>query len=113
MVVSDSRLKQFKMRRKPNALIDTMERVLPCPYCPKMFKRNAHVASHIRTHMLKKKMFKCSFCDATFSFMSGKRRHEKTHTGESIVHCEVCGKKFFRTHRLNIHRLKMHPEAIL
>lgn len=48
VVMRESRLKKYKMRRKPDALIDKLERVIPCPYCPKMFKRNAHVASHIR-----------------------------------------------------------------
>ncbi|EJD36898.1 hypothetical protein AURDEDRAFT_154505 [Auricularia subglabra TFB-10046 SS5] len=59
-----------EIRRKP----------LPCPYCRRRFDRPSIRKTHMNSHT-GERPFKCSFsgCDRTFSVLSNKYRHERSH----------------------------------
>lgn len=111
-VLIPSAVQKFRMRLRAPPQIDAELRTLPCPHCPKLFKRKAHVKSHIQTHDKDRKRFSCHYCGVSFSFQSGCRRHEKTHKGTNIVRCHACLKIFHRQHRLNLHISAKHPELV-
>ncbi|GLA09624.1 hypothetical protein AnigIFM60653_011955 [Aspergillus niger] len=55
-----------------------------CPWCPRSFTKEEHLARHVRTHT-KEKPFICTECNKSFSRHDSLLRHIRSHKpGESI-----------------------------
>jgi KRAB domain-containing zinc finger protein len=65
--------------------------------CKLLFRLNplphtSHL-NHIKTHT-GDKLYKCDICGKGFSNSSDLQRHIRTHTGDKPYKCDVCGKGF-------------------
>ena len=52
------------------------------------------------------KPFACQYCNAKFAQASGKKYHERIHTGEKPFACQYCDAKFIRPSNLKYHEMK-------
>ncbi|XP_073337745.1 uncharacterized protein [Pagrus major] len=50
------------------------------------------------------KPFSCSVCRTGFNQISRLNRHMRTHTGEKLLSCRVCGQTFIQPHQLKSHK---------
>ena len=101
--VSDiMRKKSFKQKRSAKRGGKSFQ----CDICSKMFKRNALLENHHRTHTCEKP-FECQTCRKTFSFSQALKHHERIHTGEKPFECTTCNRKFSYSHHLKRHE-KLH-----
>ncbi|KAL3447443.1 hypothetical protein BJX65DRAFT_97669 [Aspergillus insuetus] len=67
----------------PNSSHRTRQQRL-CPWCPRSFTKEEHLARHVRTHT-KEKPFICTECNKSFSRHDSLLRHIRSHKpGESI-----------------------------
>ncbi|KAJ8050668.1 hypothetical protein HOLleu_03959 [Holothuria leucospilota] len=57
----------------------------------------------------KKKMVRCSVCDKVYS-KSQLKIHTRTHTGERLFKCDICGKAFMKGDHLKTHRQRHSEE---
>ncbi|XP_062979658.1 zinc finger protein 586-like [Elgaria multicarinata webbii] len=74
-----------------------------CLVCGKVFRDEAYLNKHQRTHT-GEKPYECSDCGKSFRWSSDLHRHQRTHTGEKPYKCLDCGKSFRRSSNLHRHR---------
>ena len=84
-----------------------------CPRCRKSHARKSDLDHHLRYHA--SGTHGCGHCTKTFHFPKDLRRHEKIHSGDRGLFCDVTGckfqiKGFQRQDHLNRHRTTKHPE---
>lgn len=76
----------------------------PCRPCNIRFKSKKHRDEHLK--VVHCRNLKCDFCSQEFMFKMTLARHIKNiHYKEKNGRCEFCGKTFFNTHYLNMHRI--------
>lgn len=71
-----------------------------CSPCSKAFERKYDFILHQRLH-LGIRPFQCKHCDKKFVSINRCKRHEKSHTKQTI--CKYCDKSFLRTNDLKAH----------
>ena len=73
----------------------------PCPKCPKIWNWPWELRRHLMIHFKPQKLniansFPCPHegCDRRFQWKRDMKQHERIHTGDKLLVCSVCDKKF-------------------
>ena len=56
--------------------------------------------------------FLCNFCSKFMKNKNDMRRHIRTHTGETLFECKICGRRFKRNFPLKIHMKTVHKDEV-
>ena len=72
-----------------------------CQICKKSFNGRNDLKLHMNKHAVVR--YKCDFCPKTFTSIVDRERHSSIHTGIYKFSCEICGKGFNRSDKLNNH----------
>merc|ERR1712142_731829 len=68
--------------------------VIKCNICPKTFKYESNLQSHLSAHK-RRKCYKCTQCIKTFTFESDYNQHVLTHhSGLTFFSCDYCQDQF-------------------
>jgi KRAB domain-containing zinc finger protein len=87
--------------------VHTDDRKLPCQHCQKSFKSVHKLKVHIQTH---NKSVKCPMCPKLFPLKGSLNQHIKQfHENPGSFECESCGKKFNKKGILQSHQ-KIHDK---
>jgi hypothetical protein len=84
------------------------EKQLLCPKCPRMFRWNSSLTSHLSSahgDTVRMVTIACEFCGKQFKDKSNLRQHRYSHTGGPHP-CKSCGRGFGRRDLLNSHEAK-------
>lgn len=93
---------------KTHMSVHTDEKPCTCEICHKSFGNRVYLRSHMKIHSKPemRKKYKCEICNFETFYSYCYKEHLWTHTGESQVACEVCGKlirrQYMKTH-IRIH----------
>ncbi|PAA86165.1 hypothetical protein BOX15_Mlig001153g3 [Macrostomum lignano] len=91
--------RQVRSRRPGN-------RTFPCNQCGIVFQSLAGLSKHtFTTH----KVYKCTFCAASFTQRSNLQRHSLKHVGFKPFECRCCRKSYYRKDHLVRHIEVTHP----
>ncbi len=82
------------------------EKLFRCAYCDKTFTHSHNMIVHKRTHTLERP-YVCHICNKSFAHSSYMKYHEKVHTGLATHQCALCGIAFKSQTKLNQHN-KVH-----
>ncbi len=100
-----------KIKRKPaefKSAEKVGEKLFTCAICEQTFTWKASLKQHLNAIHHNLKPFCCTICGTSFSSNSKVRRHEKTHTGEKSVTCDLCKKGFWSKLDLSRHIDAVH-----
>ena len=86
------------------------QKIYPCNFCAKEFKKPYELGRHLRVHTLEKP-FKCRICPRSFAVKTALNSHSKIHTAGGRDHlCSVCLKRFSTKTLLRNHQKTHLPE---
>lgn len=94
----------LKATLKIHMSVHNDEKPCVCEICHKSFGNYIYLRSHMRIHDQPetRKKYKCVICSFETFYSYYHKEHMRTHTGESQVACEVCGKligrQYMKTH---------------
>ncbi|XP_035741824.1 zinc finger protein 239-like isoform X2 [Vespa mandarinia] len=98
----------LKATLKTHMSVHTDDKPCTCEICHKSFGNRVYLRSHMKIHSQPgtRKKYKCDICGFETFYSYCYKEHLWTHTGESQVACEVCGKlirrQYMKTH-IRIH----------
>jgi len=87
------------------------EKQITCPKCPRKFRWNSSLTSHLSSahgDQVKTVTSACEFCGKQFKDKSNLRQHRYSHTGGPYS-CKTCGRGFGRKDLLKSHQSKCNP----
>ena len=91
-----------------NHLITHEEKTIQCPKCDKKFHLEQNLNRHIRAIHENRGGFVCSYCSQSFSRKGYLVIHERKHTGDGTFQCDQCDECFIEGRALNSHTYKEH-----
>ena len=99
-----NRAVQVNKKRKQLEMIKSKEKLYKCPWCEGTFTALSSLRRHKRIHT-NEKPFKCTICSEKFRYRRDLKKHESVHTNEMPFSCLHCDKKFPRADSLKRHSL--------
>ncbi|KAF7286016.1 hypothetical protein GWI33_008319 [Rhynchophorus ferrugineus] len=88
------------------------ERLVKCPQCPRTFRQNYKLKSHLTCHQMDKSLT-CSVCQKQFKKISALNRHMRDiHEGTHKFNCEECGRVFNNKNNYNVHKKRHFQEYV-
>ena len=73
----------------------TKKKTFACQFCPEKFFENTELVKHEKTkHDIssqRPQMFRCKFCDKSFSRLWLLKDHENLHSNQKPYSCHICG----------------------
>lgn len=98
----------LKANLRNHMIMHNEEKAYICEICHKSFRSRIYLRTHMKIHNQPetRKKFKCELCSFETFYSYCYKEHMWTHTGESQVACEVCG-KLVRRQYMKIH-IRMH-----
>lgn len=109
--------REYKSKRGLQVHIKTHNKkyTIICELCGKGFMDRSNLDGHINSKHMSSKPYKCSKCNASFSWISNLRRHRKkckTTAGPQVpVQCHACKKVFKHKSSLKRH-MKSHTSRV-
>ena len=83
-----------------------------CNLCDKTFKRNEHLATHMKTHQSSEDKYTCTDCGKQFTTTFNFNCHQMIHTNNrEIFSCDICLKTFSRKGHLGRHIKGVHNQT--
>uniref|UniRef100_A0A673YXT6 C2H2-type domain-containing protein n=1 Tax=Salmo trutta TaxID=8032 RepID=A0A673YXT6_SALTR len=92
----------LKRRLEEHSMTHSGETPFSCADCDAVFRQKPALQSHMNGDA--QKTFSCSLCPKIFKWRRRLVDHEATHSGERKYCCETCGKLFFTTSTLAVHK---------
>ncbi|XP_053285661.1 zinc finger protein 69 homolog B [Pleuronectes platessa] len=89
-----------------NGLLKSTGTELVCIDCGRESKRISQMIRHIRTHT-GERLFACSICGKRYKFKGNMKVHMQSHE-ERRFGCDICGKRFHRSFSLKRHLKHCH-----
>ncbi|XP_061929914.1 zinc finger protein ZFP2 isoform X11 [Apis cerana] len=98
----------LKATLKTHMSVHTDDKPCTCEICHKSFGNRVYLRSHMKIHSQpeNRRKYKCEICGFETFYSYCYKEHLWTHTGESQVACEVCG-KLIRRQYMKIH-IRIH-----
>lgn len=98
----------LKAALKTHMSVHTDDKPCTCEICHKSFGNRVYLRNHMKIHSQPgtRKKYKCDICGFETFYSYCYKEHLWTHTGESQVACEVCG-KLIRRQYMKIH-IRIH-----
>lgn len=98
----------LKATLKTHMSVHSEDKPCICEICHKSFGNRVYLRSHMKIHSQpeSRKKYKCEICGFETFYSYCYKEHLWTHTGESQVACEVCG-KLIRRQYMKIH-IRIH-----
>ncbi|XP_058448944.1 zinc finger protein ZFP2-like [Malaya genurostris] len=79
--------------------------VIKCDQCNRIFKQEANLEAHIKTHINEPEAFICDVCGKTFNQSVNLRIHKRIHNATRSHVCDLCPKSFLCSSTMRRHRL--------
>ncbi|CAG7827283.1 unnamed protein product [Allacma fusca] len=87
-----------------------------CTHCPKQFHTRQIYLQHVQSHLSRQpqpaEIFKCSKCSFACTKHSGLNAHMKSHVGNLVYTCDICGYRSSNPIQLGKHRSQSHGEGL-
>ncbi|CAL7933998.1 unnamed protein product [Xylocopa violacea] len=98
----------LKATLKTHMSVHSNDKPCTCEICHKSFGNRVYLRSHMKIHSQpeSRKKYRCEICGFETFYSYCYKEHLWTHTGESQVACEVCG-KLIRRQYMKIH-IRIH-----
>ncbi|XP_076389699.1 uncharacterized protein LOC143264795 [Megachile rotundata] len=98
----------LKATLKTHMSVHSDDKPCTCEICHKSFGNRVYLRSHMKIHSQpeSRKKYRCEICGFETFYSYCYKEHLWTHTGESQVACEVCG-KLIRRQYMKIH-IRIH-----
>lgn len=95
-----------------NSQSNTQDQALNLTVAGDVAKRAAEMVLNKKNNKNRKKkiknLYKCTFCKKAFFGKFYLQRHMRSHTGEKLCHCQICGKGFVECRNLRNHMNRFH-----
>lgn len=92
--------------------VDNQEQVLNLSVAGNVAMRAAQMVHNKKNKRTKiKKLQKCTYCKKAFFGQFYLQRHLRSHTGEKLCHCSICGKGFAEWRNLRNHMSRFHNNS--
>lgn len=89
---------------KKHAIFHSKAKSIPCDTCGKLFRYYTNMKRHRKKH--ETTTHKCPYCEEYLTSAALLGKHlEKEHSHFKEFSCDICEKKFFKRHNLNLHML--------
>eukprot|EP01084_Bolivina_argentea_P214395 363980_1 len=74
-----------------------------CPYCNEKFTQSGSLNRHIKLHSINSKEYKCKLCPKSFKTQRYLNTHISTLHTEKPFECNFCLKRFGKKSNMNVH----------
>ena len=89
---------------------DHSTKMFKCKFCDMSFTRNEYLKAHTRTHT-GTRPYICKECGAAFAASTNLSKHKRIHSGDRRFKCQFCGRAFVQSGHLKKHINSQHKDG--